>query len=70
MEDVLYSKNRNRDVFDSLKGASIEDVQYSDLREGEDYVTLVLDDGRRVVFRSHAPNENDITWISAEIKGA
>ncbi len=68
--DLLFSKNRNKEVFESLKGATISNVYYSDLRDGEDYVTLHLTDGRQIILRSQSTNQYDITWIQAEIKGA
>lgn len=61
-----YSKNRNKEIFDSLVGKEIESVEYSDLRDGEDYVTLKFSDGTSVIFHSKAPNTNDITWIEAK----
>lgn len=63
-------KNQNKVVYDSLIGKTILNVEYSDDRGGEDYVTLILSNGEKVVFHAKARNTDDITWIVAEVKGA
>lgn len=65
-----FSKNPNKDIFDSLVGKTVASVEYSDLREGDDYVSIKFTDETVVKFHAKAPRENDITWIKAEIKRA